>query len=192
VLDHITGQRAMCREVGICFAYYSYQSPEMQELSHIIPALIKQLCRKRVVMPPSFMRLKQDSLPPSAIGNQDSFVTAAQDFEEVFLVIDGLDECPREKRHLVLGFISAALAALPSAKIFVTSRREQDVVRAFTRLTTPTIEVQAKSVAADILKYVEDETNRLRDGYDGKRLYIKSDILRQKIVETLTAKSEGM
>jgi ankyrin repeat domain-containing protein 50 len=192
VLDHITSQLAMCKEVGICFAYYNYQSLDMQDLSHIISALIKQLCQKTENIPDGFLRLKHDSRHPSAVGNQDSFVTIAQDFKEVFLVIDGLDECPREKRPLVLGFISGVVDTLPRAKVFVTSRPEPDIMRAFARPATSRIEVRAKSVAADILKYVEDETKRLHDGYNGKKLYVQSKALEQKIVATLTEKAEGM
>ena len=192
MLEYITTYRALEKEVGICFAYYSYQSPEMQESSQIISAMIKQLCRKRDNIPPGFFRMKQDSLSPSSLGNRESFTTVAQDFEELFLVMDGLDECPREKRHHVLDFISAVVNSLPRAKIFVTSRRETDLIRAFEQMSTPKIEVEAKSVAADISKYVTDEIKRLRDGYNGKKLNLKSKVLEQKIVEALTAKAEGM
>lgn len=127
VLEYVTTQRALCKEVGICFAYYDYKSPDTQDLSQIIPALIKQLCRRKENTPAGFLRIKQDSLHPSTLGNHDSFVTIAKEFEEVFLIIDGLDECPRTKRHSALGFYSQLLNSLPHAKIFVSSRREQDL-----------------------------------------------------------------
>lgn len=192
VLEHITTHRASRKEVGICFAYYNYQSPDMEALSLIISALIKQLCRSRDAIPTSFMRLKQDSMHASTVGNIDSFITIAKKFDEVFLLIDGLDECSQQKRHLVHGFLSAAVDTLPRLKVFVTSRREQDILRAFEKLTTPTIEVEAKSVAGDILSYVTDEIKRLSAGDNGQQLFVKSDMLRQKIVQTLTAKADGM
>jgi ankyrin repeat domain-containing protein 50 len=192
VLEHITSQLATYKEVGICFAYCNYHSLDMQDLSQIISALIKQLYQKTDNIPDGFLRLKHDSRHPSAVGKQESCVTIAQDFKEVFLVTDGLDECPIEKRHLVLGFVSGVVDALPRAKVFVTSRRESDIMRAFARLATPTIEVQAESVAADILKYVEDETKRLRDGNNGKRLYVQSKALEQEIAATLTENAEGI
>jgi ankyrin repeat domain-containing protein 50 len=192
VLEYVTTQRALCEEVGICFAYYDYRSPERQDLSQIIPALVKQLLRKKDTIPAGYLRIKQDSLHPSTLGNHDSFVTVAKKFEQIYLVIDGLDECPREKRHLVLGFISQLLNSLLCAKIFVTSRREQDISEAFRKLTTPIIEVKAKSVAEDIKRYVADEIKQLLEGRNGKKLYVESKALEQKIIETLTSKAEGM
>ena len=82
--------------------------------------------------------------------------------------------------------------ALPRSKIFVTSRREHDIVQAFMRLTTPTIEIQAESVAADISKYVSSEIERLCDDYSGTNLHLQSKELKEKVLETLTAKAEGM
>jgi len=186
VLEHITAERALRKEVGICFAYFNYQSAEMQDLSQTILAIMKQLCRRKSNIPPGFLRVKQDSLHPSAIGNQD------QDFNEIFLIIDALDECLREKRHDVLGFITKIGESVPHAKIFVTSRRKQDISEVFERLNTPTIQIEAKNVAADLFKYVSSEIQRLRHGYNGKRLYMKSDALERKIVETLTEKADGM
>lgn len=143
-------------------------------------------------MPLAFLIAKQNSDPPSKLGNQSSFLTIAQDFTEVFLLIDGLDECPEDKRPNVLGFLKFLVENLPYFKIFVTSRREKDLVRAFEELKAPKIEIEAKSVAADITKYVADEVKQLRQGYDGKKLYVKSITLEQKIIDTLTTKADGM
>ncbi len=164
----------------------------MADLSQIIPALIKQLCRKKDTVPTAFLRAKQDALPPSTLGNHSSFLTAAQGFTEMFLLIDGLDECPENKRFHVLGFLKFLVEKLPRQKIFVTSRRENDLVRAFDELKAPKIEIEAKSVAADITKYATDEIKQLRQGYNGKKLYVKSKTLEQKIIDTLTTRADGM
>jgi hypothetical protein len=192
VLEYITTERALRKEVGISFAYYNYQFAELQDLSQIISALIKQLCQKKITIPPAFIKAKQDAVDPSAVGNEDSFITLAQDFEEVFVVIDALDECPKHERPRVLGFIIGIVDSLPRAKVFITSRREQDIVEAFAQLSTPAIQIEAKHVATDISNYVESETERLREGYNGKKLYVKNAALGLKIVKTLTEKSEGM
>lgn len=192
VLEYVTTERALRKEVGIAFAYFNYQSSEMQDLSQIILAIMKQLCRRRDTIPPGFERVKQDSLDPTMIGNRDSFVSVALDFDEMFLIIDALDECVKDKRHHLLGFIKAIGESLPCAKVFVTSRHEQDISEVFEGLTTPTIQIEARSVAADISKYVSSETKRLRKGYNGKRLYVSSDALEEKIITILTEKADGM
>ena len=192
VLEHITTERALHKDVGICFAYYNYQSTELYDMSQIILALIKQLCRKKDVVSPGFLKVKQDAMDPSQLGNQDSFTTVASEFGEVLLVIDALDECPKDARYKILGFLSGVANALPCAKVFVTSRREMDIEEAFMKANTPIIQIEAGSVAADISSYVSSETNRLRHGYDGKRLFLKSDTLEETIVRSLTKEAEGM
>jgi ankyrin repeat domain-containing protein 50 len=192
VVEYVSAQRTLREGVGIAFVYFDYQSPAMQDMSEIILIMMKQLCRRKDNIPPAFLRIKQGGLDPSAIGNQYSFVTLAQDFDEVFLIIDALDERLKDKRHHMLGFIKAIGERLPRAKTFVTSRRETDISEAFKKMATPTIQIEAKSIAADINKYVRNETQRLRDGYDGKRLYLISDALEKKIIIALTEKAHGM
>jgi len=192
VLEHVTTERALHKDVGIGFAYYNYQSTEMRDVSQIIVALIKQLCRKKDVVPPGFLKVKQDAMDPSQLGNQESFITVASEFREVVVIIDALDECPKDARNRILGFLSGVANNLPCAKVFVTSRRERDIEEAFMKLKTPIIEIEAGSVAADISSYVRSEVKRLRDGYDGKRLYLKNDTLEMTIVRTLTEKADGM
>ena len=192
MLEHATTERALHKDVGIGFAYYNYQSTEMRDASLIIVALIKQLCRKKDVVPLAFLKVKQDAMHPSQLGNQESFTIIASEFREVVVIIDALDECPRDARSRILGFLSGVANNLPCAKVLVTSRRERDIEEAFTKLKTPIIEIEAGSVAADISSYVRSEVKRLRDGYDGKRLYLKNDTLEVTIVRTLTEKADGM
>jgi len=61
----------------------------------------------------------------------------------------------------------------------------------FEQEKTPTIQIEARNVTADIELYVSAEVRRLRQGYNGKILYIESGALERKIVTTLTDKSEG-
>ena len=84
------------------------------------------------------------------------------------------------------------MKSIPCAKVFITSRKESDITEAFKREKAPIIEVKAENVAEDIRRYVGTEVKRLRAGYNGKRLYIGSDTLEDKIIRALTDKAEGM
>lgn len=57
--------------------------------------------------------------------------------------------------------------------------------------TTP-IQIEAKSTAKDIQKYVEDEVEALREGRNGRKLHLPSDYMAAEVVETLTSKANGM
>jgi hypothetical protein len=188
VIEYITSQRASDDTAGIAFAYYNYQSPELSQLPRVIAAVVKQLCRKKDRIPAGFLKTKQDALPPSQLGDRESFITAAGQFEETFLVVDALDECDNVVRHGMLKFLREIVDSRLLVKVFVTSRREGDIENEFKRLNRPTILVEARSVATDIEKYVTDEVRRLH----GQRLYVKSHELELNIIRTLTGKADGM
>jgi hypothetical protein len=175
---------------GIAFAYYNYQSAELYELPRVIAALVKQLCRKKGDIPAGFLKIKQDAMPPSQLGDQESFVLTAGQFGEVFLIVDALDECSKSVRYGILDFLREIIEDHRLlVKVFATSRREMDIENEFRRLNRPTIMVEARSVALDISKYVTDEVRSLREG---QRLYVDSDVLELHIIDTLTAKADGM
>ena len=153
---------------------------------------MKQLCRKKDVIPPWLLRFKHDSYHSSTASTQDSFISLARTFDEVFLVIDALDECPKDERSHIIQFITEVTNTLPRTKVFVTSRRESDIVDAFESSNTPTIKIEAENVAADIKLFVTTEVNRLRRGYGGKRLQLQNDTLEERIIRILTDKAEGM
>jgi hypothetical protein len=58
--------------------------------------------------------------------------------KEVYIVIDALDECPENDRPDIIRLLTEVMALLPCVKVFVTSRREGDIERAFAETSTPT------------------------------------------------------
>ena len=192
VLEHITATRGLRHDSAISFAYYNYRNSELQEPSHVIKALIKQLCRKLESIPDWLLRFQNESHSPSTVGKKETFVSLAEGYQEVFLIIDALDECPMSKRPHIIEFITNVASSLPRAKIFITSRRESDIVRAFESSRTPTIQIRAENVAADIERYVCNEVEKLRQGYHGKKLLLNSSASERRIINTLTAKADGM
>lgn len=185
-------KHALQKEIGISFAYCNYQIPELGDLPNIISAFMKQLCRKREEIPSWLLKFKNNSYSPSSASNKASFISLARTFDEIFVVIDALDECPKEKRATIIQFITAVTDELPRIKIFVTSRRELDIIGAFEDSDTPAIRIEAENVAADIEQFVTTEVRQLRGGYSGRKLYIQSDALEEKIITTLTDNAEGM
>jgi ankyrin repeat domain-containing protein 50 len=191
VLEHITTEFAMRDKIGISFAYYNYRKPELGDPSLIIGALIKQLCRKKDSIPLELLNLRHDSHSNSTASNPDSFISLAESFKEVFIVLDALDECPGHERHRIIGFIDKIVTELQCAKVFITSRREADILEAFEGKTS-TVQIEVRSVAADIALHVRDEVTKLRKGYNGKRLYLTSNKLQGNIIDTLVGKADGM
>ncbi|KAF2135412.1 uncharacterized protein K452DRAFT_22926 [Aplosporella prunicola CBS 121167] len=193
VIEAILEKYAPDPTVGICFAYYDYTKSSSQDFAQIVLSLIKQLCQKSTI-PDAFMNAKRNADPPSAIGDQHHFSMSAQNFKELFILIDALDECPKEERSKTFRFIKEALNKTPlvQTRIFVTSRRESDINLELENLRAPTIQLEAQNVAADVEAYVRSEVQSLRSGLDGKKLYVADERLVQKIISTLTEKADGM
>ena len=109
-------------------------------------------------------------------------------------MFDALDECPEQERGDILGFITGIVTAQVRChvKVFVTSRNEMDIAKAFSDKHVPTIQIQTKNVTADIETFTRSEVERLHAGKHGKTLYVTNDVLKEKIIQTLATKAEGM
>lgn len=194
MVEHIATSLGSRTEIGIAFVYCTYELPETQKVSCIITAIIKQLCQKRFDVPTGFIKTKQDGHDPSAsLGNFDSLALVAHNFEEIYLVIDALDECAEDSRYQVIDLLLGMLGmTTPRIKVFVTSRPESDIHVAFENVTLLDLQAQATKIDADIYTYVKSETEQLCRGYNGKKLYVREEPLKNKIVDTLAKKADGM
>lgn len=163
-------------------------------MNRIIAAFIKQLCQKKHDLPNNLLQIKRDARSQSLVGSQEYFLSLAESFSEVFVVIDALDECPKQKRQDILGFIAEVVTTPAPCRIkfFSTSRREADITEAFSRNHVPTVQILAENVAADIKTFARSKVEELQAGKHGKMLYVTKDELKEKIIQTLAQKAEGM
>lgn len=138
--------------------------------------------------------MKEEALPQSLVGTQERFESLVEDSSTVYIVLDALDECPEEERGNILGFITGIVTAQIGCrvKVFVTSRPETDITRAFEDYNVPTVQILAGNVTADIEAFARSQVKQLRDGKNGKTLFITDDRLEEKIVQTLASKAQGM
>lgn len=194
VLEHITAEKELQKDIAICFAYYNYRDAQLGDIASIIAALIKQLCQRRDSIPQSLLQAKHDAHSPALVSTQETFVSLIEDLSEVYIVFDALDECPERERKDILGFITSVVTAPISCRVrvFTTSRREMDIAKAFEDKNIPTIQVQAENVVTDIENFARSQVQKLRKGEHGKTLYVASDDLAQKIIQTLARKADGM
>ncbi|RMZ90014.1 hypothetical protein DV736_g2766, partial [Chaetothyriales sp. CBS 134916] len=194
VLEHITDKAGLREDIAICFAYYNYRITQLGDVSQIIAALIKQLCRQKSIVPPHLLKVMDDGLHSSSVGTQERFISLMQDWSQVFIVFDALDECPERERHHIIRFITEIVTARFSCcvKVFVTSRKEMDIAKAFEDRHIPTVQIQAENIAADIEIFVRSEVEMLQKGAHGKTLYIDSDKVKERVIQALTKKADGM
>jgi ankyrin repeat domain-containing protein 50 len=186
-------------KVGVVFAYFKYDSSESQQPSRVVSTFIKQLCWKKEQIPQHLLDFyhtyDRDVRIPAFDKYKDNFFRLVKSFDQIFLVIDALDECKQDEqngihnREQIMNFIFDLADDMPCVKFFVTSRRETDITDAFARHQTPTIQIEARNVAEDINAYVNDHVENL---IRAKKLRLGKPSLKRKIVESLVARAEGM
>jgi hypothetical protein len=101
------------------------------------------------------------------------------------LVLDALDECDPGSRNRLVEMIKLLLSSSKSLlRVFISSRPNADIRDRF--ISRPNIEIQATNNQEDIKKFVNEEIIKHR------RWNKISAQLREDVVETLLAQSEGM
>jgi hypothetical protein len=194
VIEDITAKIGLQEDAALCFAYYNYRHTQLKELHQIVAALLKQLCRTKDHLPCDLLQLKHDALPSSLLGTEERFVSLVEDLSQVYVVFDALDECPEQERGDILGFITGIVTAQIRChvKVFVTSRKQMDIAKAFGDKHIPTIQIHTENVTADIETFARSQVEKLQAGERGKTLYIDDGRLKEKIIQTLATKAEGM
>lgn len=157
----------------------------------MIATFIKQLSRRKEHLPNELEKIfdiyHKDFRKPGFPELEQLFLAVVKGFSQVFVVLDGLDECNLKQRKELLPFIQKAVTRSGIVKLFVTSRKEADIERAFADVTT--IQIEATKVDEDIKSYVGSELDRrLGDG----SLKIKDPGLKKEILDALLSKAEGM
>ncbi|KAH0372470.1 hypothetical protein KCU65_g993, partial [Aureobasidium melanogenum] len=173
VINHIQ-QNYAGKQTGLCFAYFSFTDLNFQDLTLLVALLLKQLCQQHDVIPERLLEAKR----------------VTELYERSFVIVDGLDECPEEKRSPILDFIvEASSRSKSNVKILVSSRKEYDINDQFKCLSTPAIELETGIITLDIHSFVQHEASRLRAE---TKLRVQDDKLFEEIVQRLVEKSDGM
>ena len=109
-------------------------------------------------------------------------------FSKVYLVIDGLDECKREERAIVLSSVKNLVTLdEPMVKIFVSSREEADIKACLQ--ADQLIYITEESISPDIALFITEAVDqRLRSG----AMLDHSQPLRQEIITGLVEGARGM
>ncbi|THX63137.1 hypothetical protein D6D05_10490 [Aureobasidium pullulans] len=155
-------------------------------------AILDQLCRKLEEMPKILLDSQNRAEEPADVSYAEFLIEVAKSFTQVFIIIDGLDECPEKERSGILKFIAQTVhTPIDKAcfKMFVSSRRDADINAAFSSIRTPVIELEAGKITPDIKKFVREEALRLRATSE---LRIESDDLFERVIQDLIKKSDGM
>ncbi|KAH7319047.1 hypothetical protein BKA65DRAFT_556477 [Rhexocercosporidium sp. MPI-PUGE-AT-0058] len=193
VLDHVSAFELNDPETCVIFAYYSYQTPERHSLAKLLGSFIRQLASKLKEVPPDTLKFFQshyrDAKTPNADDLNRHFFECVHQFpSQIIVVCDGLDECETNSREEVFDFIARLVSKQSTlAKVFITSRRDEDIKDAFQGC--PVVEIDSQLVNEDIQVFLRDEIERR---IENKSLKLRKQDLKITILEALSSKANGM
>ena len=196
MIEHLSALYELSTDTGTTFIYCNYK--EYRTTMAYIRLALKQLCQKIPSIPPNLQEVWERHYRKNTQPKYDElrmiFLAIIPQFGRIFFVLDALDECNLDQRkdlcEFILGLVDTSAGSDQGiVKLFVTSRKETDIERAFQQKSIPTIEVKAAKVDDDIKVYVTAQIElRLQDG----SLRLRNMELKKKILDVLTSKAGGM
>ena len=169
--------------------YFTFSDNQKQSYENFLRSLVAQLGWKE----PGLSLLTQacerlNASIPRVDELEGILISCAQSYDELFLLLDALDECleTNEARQHVLDGLERLAQGAPNSRFFVTSREVGSVGESMQALGANVLSVASRSVNADIRKYVS--TQLARD-----RKLSKMDVSTKTLVEdTISRRADGM
>jgi ankyrin repeat domain-containing protein 50 len=181
----------------VAYWYFTFVDKQKQNVSSFLRSLIVQLYGQRRGTPKalrdSYRLSVEGTLSPSINDLQVMLSAVIDGFEDVYIFIDALDECPRldgsrermmDKLHAIFRWKKKSLHVL------TTSRKEHDIEKVLTLAgqSLPvynSVKLEEKYVQEDVQLFVR---NALRNRSFNKW----NPELKQEVEEVLTSRAQGM
>jgi Cdc6-like AAA superfamily ATPase len=178
---------------AVVYFYFDFNDAEKQKPELMIRALICQLSEQCVKIPVTlealYMACDKGNRRPSIDALMSVLRHMVQEFPQLYLILDALDECAgREELLDILEQIAGW--QLDRMHVLVTSRKEQDIESSLSVIVDPkhVICLQSQIIDKDIRKFIRQ---KLSDDKSLKKWHKSIDI-RQEIETTLIQGAHGM
>jgi ankyrin repeat domain-containing protein 50 len=193
IIEHMKEHCDLKSGFALAYFYFDFNDTEKQEVSTFVSSLIAQLCNQVVDIPEQledlYKRCNNGRQKATMRELKTILSRMMKDLEDVFIVVDALDECPKNgEREELLEFITEIRAwSSSNMHILATSRLEPDIKETLTPLlTSQAISIQGFQVESDIKVHVASQL-----AIDPRLKKWSSDI-KTEIEKTLTAGANGM
>jgi hypothetical protein len=172
---------------GQAFFYFSFADSHKQSYEDLLRSIVVQLGFKEPGL--SMLRQACEKLELPRVDDLNKILLCCiASYDEVFLHIDALDECPEgdDGRQKVLRHLEQLVLSAPRLRVLATSRDVLDVRESMAKLGAEPISIAARMVDADIQNYVSKQMSRDR------RLSRLDPASKTLIEETFAQKADGM
>lgn len=178
---------------AIAFHYCTFSEPITLQTVSILGTILKQLLLpKSSLLDTLYSELsfafQINSQIPDAKDLAFALRSVLTSYSEVYIIIDGLDECEKDVQQDILYAIEKIIELDEyTIKVWISSREDTDIMNELKKY--PSIHIAETKVAGDIANYVEVAVKaKLQSG----ELFIRDQNLEEEIISTLTTKSQGM
>ncbi|GAB1317947.1 hypothetical protein MFIFM68171_08157 [Madurella fahalii] len=176
------------QQVAIIYFYCSYKERELHTAKNVIGSLLKQLIQHMPSLPEGLLNLydehRQKGTRPDLNELTRLITQHAQNFSDIFVVIDALDEY--SDFDLRRSTLFDEIEKLPeNVRILITSRHSQRIDERFKGV--PYIEVRAAD--EDVKRYVVARYDKEMSLAGRIR---SNQALKEEIIDTVVARSQGM
>ncbi|KAH8657321.1 hypothetical protein BGZ61DRAFT_404246 [Ilyonectria robusta] len=202
IIQHLTETYEEDPYIAVVYFYISANDKATRSVNNLTRSLVTQLFGLRPDKPKVLTNLgtyQYASGAPPQSKLEEALCSAAGDFTQTYVVIDGLDECPSSgdsgsgqgERRVLLDLLETMQAwELKNLHLLTTSRREHDIEKALEEIPQCQIlDLTAKGsllgVGGDIGLYIDNELRR------GIFRTLSAD-LKDKIKRDLLAKADGV
>lgn len=153
IVQDVTLQYKSEPGVAVAYFYFDFNDTEKQRHENLLRSLIVQLSIQSANTPESlsalFARSQDGQQRPTTDALALALESILRDFQQIFIILDALDEC--KEREELLGLIeNIAKWNLEKLHILATSRREREIEDSLEPLITGQICIQSALVNADI------------------------------------------
>lgn len=181
--------------------YFTFRDLSSQKVDQFLRSLVRSLCSQRrdtpTVIEEEYMQARYGDLSPSTKSLMNMLNSVLDGFENVYVLVDALDECPklgkdqsRERDELLERIHEICSWNKPCLHILTTSRKEKDVEESLADLSKniynfQTVTVHGHHVEQDIRKYIQRKLA-------ARQFKTWEPELKREVQEELAAQAGGM
>ncbi|KAI4943376.1 hypothetical protein J4E91_009285 [Alternaria rosae] len=193
IIEHMLQQCDDDTSIVTTYFYFNFNDTQKQDPELMLRSLLYQLVQRSVVIPKGvdalFLSCENGQRKPSLHALLDVTRQVAQEFAQVYVILDALDECTQRLELTdILGTI--ARWQLNNLHLLITSRKERDIetsLESYVR-EKDAVCLQRDVVDKDIQRYVEQ---RLRDDKSLAK-WNRDTTVRQEIEAALMGGARGI
>ena len=167
--------------------YFDYRDQGHQSLDGVVTSLLRQVASQKPMLPVSlaelYTKFRERNQRPQAKDLELALLHVCHDFDQIFILIDALDECDEAvRRKDFLPFLTT-LQQNPRIRLFVTSRPHLEDIR---KALEPAPQIVVQASDADLRKYLKKMIE------DSGNADIIDEDFRQYLIDTVAKRAQKM